>query len=136
MNRPLVELAVAGALAAAVVASGLLVIRAEHDSRQLFIELEELNREQDRLQIDWGKLQLEQSTWATHARIESLAHDRLNLAAPTDGQIVVVQESRGRAAAGGAAGASTSAGSSETTGAPGTTGAAVIRGAGRVTAQR
>ncbi len=124
MRRPLVELGVAVALAVAVVASGLLVIRAEHDSRQLFIELEALNREQDRLQIDWGKLQLEQSTWATHARIESLAHQRLNLAAPTNAQIVVVQESRGRAVPRGAGGPVDSAGS------------AVAGGAGRVAAQR
>ncbi|HEX7080715.1 MAG TPA: cell division protein FtsL [Gammaproteobacteria bacterium] len=86
------ELAVALSLAAAVVASGVMLVRAEHDARQLFIELEELNREQDRLQVDWGRLQLEQSTWATHARIETLARERLNLAEPAAEQVVIVTE--------------------------------------------
>jgi cell division protein FtsL len=84
------ELALAASLAVAVVASGLLLIGAEHDARQLFIELEELNREHDRLQIDWGRLQIEQSTYATHARIEALVRDRLRLGAPQPEQIVVV----------------------------------------------
>jgi len=83
-------LALAASLAVAVAGSGLLLIRAEHDARQLFIELEELNREQDRLQIDWGRLQIEQSTYATHARIESLVRERLRLGAPQPEQIVVV----------------------------------------------
>jgi len=84
------ELVLAASLSVAVVGSGLLLIRAEHDARRLFIELEELNREHDRLQVDWGRLQLEQSTWATHARIESLARERLLLGAPKPEQIVVV----------------------------------------------
>jgi cell division protein FtsL len=84
------ELVLAISLAVAVVGSGLLLIRAEHDARQLFVELEELNREHDRLQIDWGRLQIEQSTWATHSRIESLARDRLNLGAPGADQVIVV----------------------------------------------
>ncbi|HEX6993183.1 MAG TPA: cell division protein FtsL [Gammaproteobacteria bacterium] len=84
------ELVLAASLAVAVVGSALLLIRAEHDARRLFIELEELNREHDRLQVDWGRLQIEQSTWATHARIESLAHERLLLGAPKPEQIVVV----------------------------------------------
>lgn len=88
----LFELAVAGALAAAVIVSGVALIRAEHDARQLFAELEELNREQDRLQIDWGRLQIEQSTLASHSRIESLARERLELDAPDAGQVVVVAE--------------------------------------------
>jgi len=84
------ELVLAASLAVAVAFSGLLLIRAEHEARRLFIELEELNREHDRLQIDWGRLQLEQSTWATHARIESLAREELRLGAPKPEQIVVV----------------------------------------------
>jgi cell division protein FtsL len=92
MNAALAELGLAGALAVAVAGSGLWLIRMEHDARQRFVELEELNREQDRLQIDWGRLQLEQSTWATHSRIESLAREQLDLAAPKTEQIVVVSE--------------------------------------------
>ena len=55
------ELLVCVLLAAAVVASAVWVASTRHQARQLFIELEALNRERDRLQVDWGRLQLEQS---------------------------------------------------------------------------
>jgi len=86
------ELATVLLLAAGVTASGLWVTGAKHRARQLFVELEELNREQDRLQIDWGRLQIEQSTYATHPRIEALARERLHLTNPADEQLVVVTE--------------------------------------------
>jgi cell division protein FtsL len=90
--RQTVELAALLLLAAGVTASGVWVTGAKHRARQLFVELEKLNREQDRLQIDWGRLQIEQSTWATHPRIESLARERLRLTTPADGELVVVRE--------------------------------------------
>jgi cell division protein FtsL len=99
MKNPLVELGVVLVLAAAVVASGAWVVGAKHRARQLFIKLEELNREQDRLNIDWGRLQIEQSTWATHPRIESLARERLHLTEPADSQLVVIVESPQQAVA-------------------------------------
>jgi cell division protein FtsL len=91
-RRPIAELAAVILLAAAVTGSGVWVTGAKHRARQLFVELEELNREQDRLQIDWWRLQIEQSTWATHARIESLARERLQLTNPSDEQLVLVAE--------------------------------------------
>lgn len=86
------ELVAAALLAAGVVASGAWVTMAKHESRQLFAELEELKREQDRLQIDWGRLQLEQSTYATHARIETFAREELALKEPDSAQIRIVVE--------------------------------------------
>lgn len=80
------------ALAACVVASGIWIVSVEHRSRQLFMQTEDLNREIDRLQIDWGRLQIEQSTWGTHSRVEALARQRLRLTAPRDDQLVVVVE--------------------------------------------
>lgn len=74
----------------AVVASAVWVAATRHQARQLFIELEALNRERDRLQIDWGRLQLEQSAWAANPRIESLARDRLALTAPEESNIVLI----------------------------------------------
>lgn len=94
MKTQLFELAVVLGVTSAVIASGLMVVDAKHRARRLFVQLEELNREQDRLQIDWGRLQLEQSTWATHPRIESLARDELHLTLPGDDELVVVLEPR------------------------------------------
>jgi cell division protein FtsL len=92
MNRQGVELVGVLVLAACVVASGIWIVGVEHRSRQLFIKTEDLGRELDKLQIEWGQLQIEQSTLGTHSRIEALARQRLRLTEPSDNQLVVVIE--------------------------------------------
>lgn len=62
-----------------------------HESRKLFVELERLTHERDDLNIEWGQLQIEQSTWATHARIERVATDELALVRPTATEIYVIE---------------------------------------------
>jgi cell division protein FtsL len=84
------EIVIAVVLAVAVVVSGLWLVEAKHEARQLFAELEELKREQDRLQVDWGRLQIEESTFGTQSRIESLALEEIDLGMPRNDQIVVV----------------------------------------------
>jgi len=91
MSRQFFEFAGVLMLAACVVASGVWIVSVEHRSRELFIETEELNRELDRLQTDWGRLQIEQGTYATHSRIEALVRQRLQLTVPGDNQLVVVE---------------------------------------------
>jgi cell division protein FtsL len=92
MNRQLLEIAGVLGLAACVVASGIWIVGVEHRSRQLFMQTEALNRELDRLQTDWGRLQIEQGTYATHSRIEALVRQRLQLTVPSGDQLVVVIE--------------------------------------------
>jgi cell division protein FtsL len=86
------ELSVCVVLAFAVVVSAVWVASARHQARQLFIELEALNRERDRLQVDWGRLQLEQSAWAAHPRVESLAREDIGLDLPDQRTVVLVTE--------------------------------------------
>lgn len=90
MSKQALELAGVLALAAGVVASGIWIVDVEHRSRELFIENEALNRELDRLQTDWGRLQIEQGTYATPARIEAKARQQLQLTVPSGDQLVVV----------------------------------------------
>ncbi len=45
----------------AVLASAVAVVRARHESRTLFVELERLSAERDALNIAWSQQQLEQS---------------------------------------------------------------------------
>ena len=92
MSAGAIQVAAALILSAAIVATGVALVVTKHDARQLFAELEALNREQDRLEVDWGRLRLEQSAFATHPRIEQLARDRLALSSPAPQQIVVVAE--------------------------------------------
>ena len=67
------------ALAVAVVISAMGVVYAKHHSRKLFVELNTLHQQRDRINVEWGQLQLELNTWASHARIEKLARKNLNM---------------------------------------------------------
>ena len=73
------------------VLSSMALIYTKHESRKLFVELEGLTHERDDLNIEWGQLQIEQSTWATHARIERVATDDLSLVRPAATEIYVIE---------------------------------------------
>ncbi len=73
------------------IASALGVVYARHESRKAFIELQELFSQRDELDIDWDRLLIEQSTWATHARIEQIARERLNMRVPDPADVVIVR---------------------------------------------
>jgi len=74
-----------------VLGSALGVIYAKHEARIRFYELQKLTRERDDLDIEWGQLQLEQSTWATHGRVEQVARDELHMTIPQAGELRLVQ---------------------------------------------
>jgi len=73
------------------VMSAIAIVYTKHESRKLFVELEQLTTERDELNIEWGQLQIEQSTWATHARIEHVASDELSLVRPKSTEIYVIE---------------------------------------------
>jgi cell division protein FtsL len=73
------------------VVSGIAVVYTKHESRKLFVELEQLTQERDELNIEWGQLQIEQSTWAQHARIEQVAAEELALVRPEATEIFVIE---------------------------------------------
>lgn len=77
-------------LACLLLLSAVALVYVQHHHRALYVELQSLERERDSLDVEWGKLQLEQSTWATHERIESLARKRLGLHIPPMNEIVLV----------------------------------------------
>jgi cell division protein FtsL len=76
-------------LALVLVMCALAVIQAQHRSRTYFVELERLKKEARVLDEQWGQLQLEQSTWANPARVDSVARTRLGLVAPTHDRVRV-----------------------------------------------
>ncbi len=73
------------------VLSAMALVYTKHESRKLFVELEGLTQERDQLNIEWGQLQIEQSTWAQHARIEQVAVDDLSLVRPEATEIFVIE---------------------------------------------
>lgn len=78
-------------LSLAVLSSALGVVIARHDSRKVFVELEELQSKRDKMNVEWGKLQLEEGTWGTNVRVEDLARSKLGMVMPAPDQIVVVR---------------------------------------------
>ena len=73
------------------VLSAFAIVYTKHESRKLFVELEDLTTERDALNIEWGQLQIEQSTWATHARIERIAMEEMSLVRPQSEEIFVIE---------------------------------------------
>jgi cell division protein FtsL len=74
-----------------LLASGLGVIYGKHQARSRFSELQRLTRERDELDIEWGQLQLEQSTWSANGRVESVARDELHMVIPQANDLRIVQ---------------------------------------------
>ena len=61
------------------VATAVGIVYAKHAMRKTFIELQAMQNEFDELQIEWGKFQLEQSSWAMHGRVEKIAREKLQM---------------------------------------------------------
>lgn len=80
----------------AVVISAVLVVDVRHRSRVLFVNLQALNAERDALNVEWGKLLLEEGAWSQHQRVEAVARTRLNMDIPRPDQVVVVHASKER----------------------------------------
>jgi len=78
-------------LIVAVIASSIGVVYARHESRRHFIELNRLNNERDNLNFEFGRLQLEQATWAENNRIEQIARGRLGMLSPGSTELVVIR---------------------------------------------
>ena len=74
-----------------VLASALGVVYGKQQARNRFNELQKLTTQRDDLDIEWGQLQLEQSTWATHGRVERVAHDELGMITPSATDLRIVQ---------------------------------------------
>lgn len=87
MSRAGFETAVVAVLALAVLASALAVVQAKHENRRLFADLQLLSVERDQLEVDWSRLQLEQSTWSAHARVEQLARKQMAMRRPQPAEI-------------------------------------------------
>ncbi|MEO8671509.1 MAG: cell division protein FtsL [Tahibacter sp.] len=72
-------------------ASAVAVVYQRHESRNLFVELTRLANERDEMNFEYGRLQLEQSTWAEPNRIEQVARGQLGMASPLPGGIIVIR---------------------------------------------
>jgi len=79
-------------LGAAVFFSAVKVVIARHDTRKLFVEIQNLEKDRDSFNEEWGRLQLEQSTWATDARIESVSKTELHMIEPKTRSVTLISK--------------------------------------------
>jgi cell division protein FtsL len=79
-------------LAVAVIATAITCVFARHESRKQFTQLQVLTVERDSLEVEWGQLQIEQSTWSTHSRVEQLARRKMKMRNPIPSEIRVVRQ--------------------------------------------
>ena len=77
-------------LLAALVLCAMAVVASQHKARKLFIAFEQEQERTRALEVEFGQLQLEQSTWAMHGRIEKIASYRLRMRSPDSKRIQLV----------------------------------------------
>ena len=75
-----------------VVACAVATVASNHRARKLFVELEKEQNRMQALEVEWGQLQLELSTWAAHARVEKIARERLGMKPPAPGRVISVDK--------------------------------------------
>jgi cell division protein FtsL len=73
------------------VACALATVTSNHRARKMFAEIEREQARMRDLEVEWGQLQLEQSTWAGHARVEKIARDKLHMNLPLASQIITIE---------------------------------------------
>lgn len=81
-----------GLLLLAVVASGIAVVWARHQDRMAFVALTRLQNERDGLNVEFGRLELEQATWASPSRIEAIARGQLGMVSPPAASVEMIHE--------------------------------------------
>ena len=65
-----------------IVVCALAAVTSQLRARKLYQALEGEQERMRQLDIEYGQLQLELSTWATHPRVEKIASDRLHMVTP------------------------------------------------------
>lgn len=78
-------------LATVLVACALSVVSARHQARKLFVTLQSEQGHGRDLDVEWGQLQLEISTWLMHNRVEEVARGRLHMTVPEPARIYVLR---------------------------------------------
>ena len=80
------------ALAVVCLACALALVTSQHRARRLFTQLTKEQETTKQIDVEWGQLQLEQSTWAMHARIERVASSHLQMGVPPASRVHLVRQ--------------------------------------------
>ncbi|MDR0576287.1 MAG: cell division protein FtsL [Candidatus Accumulibacter sp.] len=80
----------------AILVCALCLVASRHEARKLFQAMEAEQERARQLEIEFGQLQLELSTWATSPRIEKIARERLKMRAPETAGVAAAPLGGGR----------------------------------------
>ncbi len=83
------------ALVFLIVCSAVSIVTSQHKARKLFQALEKEQGGARQLEVEFGQLQLELSTWATSPRIEKIAREKLRMHAPDPAKVLTSVPKRG-----------------------------------------
>jgi len=84
-------------LCSVLVLCALALVTSQHKARKLFTQLTKEEDAAKQIDVEWGQLQLEQSTWAMHARIEKIASGYLQMRVPPPTRVRMVTAGQTRA---------------------------------------
>jgi len=74
-----------------VCACAVSLVTSTHEWRRAFVELEREQARSRAYEVEYGQLQLEQSTWSMPARVEKVAREQLHMLVPPTGRVEVVE---------------------------------------------
>ena len=81
---------VTGFLVLLAVASAVAVVLVQHERRNLFVELRGLEKQRDRMEIEWDRLHLERSALTANDQVVDVARRELNMEVPPAASVVLV----------------------------------------------
>jgi len=84
------KIALLSALFIVVLISAVAVVYTKHMNRKYFSELQRLSLAKDEMNIEWGQLQLERSTFAASSIIEKNAREKLDMQQPSNKQMILI----------------------------------------------
>ena len=74
-----------------LVVCALGLVTSQHKARKLFTDLEREQARARELDVEYGRLQLEASTWGLHARVEKVAAGTLGMRTPDARRVRIVE---------------------------------------------
>ena len=77
-------------LSGILVVCALALVTSQHEARKLFVELQKQQEVAKQLEVEYGQLHLEQSTWAMHSRVEKIAANTLRMRVPPAARVHLV----------------------------------------------
>ena len=81
------------ALAAINVCTAVAVVYSKHLSRERYAQISQSQKTIDELDVQWSQLQIEESTFSEHGRVERTARDRLDMVLPgVEGSVMIARQ--------------------------------------------